>query len=369
MLNKIFNKKLLFEVETIRRSGLFCDDYYGKMYPQVAKDRLIEHYLTHGEKHKRNPNQDFDKQYYVEHYPEVLQYQYHPFVHYILIGRKKNYRTKLESAHILKISQYHEYSPVVFHKQHRPMVSIVVPVYNSWHHNYNCLRYIFNNCGDVSYEVIVADDCSTDETVNIEQYIKNITYVRNERNLGFLGNCNNAAQHARGKYIFFVNSDTLIQPHALILMLQVLQENQHIGICGAKLVMENGRIQIIGGFLRNGKLQRIGEGVAFCDKEYSGKVQKLHFITGAAFMIRRELWEELGGFDKRYTPAYYEDNDLCLQVCEKGYDVVCHYDALVVHLHSISYNKVRNVKKIRHRSRKKFYDKWQGREFTEEVIS
>ncbi|WP_372370694.1 glycosyltransferase family 2 protein [Candidatus Uabimicrobium sp. HlEnr_7] len=358
MLKKIFNKKRCFEIEIIDRSGLFDYRYYGNMYPGIMQDKLVEHYLKIGDNHKRNPNQDFDKEYYIKEYPQVLAYKYHPFVHYALIGRDKNYRTKLPEAEALCTTQFYDYTPIVFEKQHQPIVSIIVPVYNSWHHNYNCLRYIFDNCKNISYEVIVADDCSTDKTQEIKKYAQNIVYIRNDKNLGFLLNCNNAAKKARGKYIFFLNSDALIQPRALYDMINVLDKNDNIGVCGAKLVLENGQIQIIGGFLQNNKLKRIGEGSVFCDTEFCNQVKELDFVTGAAFVIRRNLWKEIGGFDKRYVPAYYEDNDLCLEACRHGYSVVCNYDAIVVHLHSISYNKVRNIKKIRRASRKKFYQKW-----------
>ncbi|BBM87499.1 glycosyltransferase family 2 protein [Candidatus Uabimicrobium amorphum] len=363
MFKKIMNKKLYFEIETIRNSGLFDMNYYQMMYPEIAPEKLIEHYLQYGDKQQRNPNQQFDKKHYIETYPEVSQYEYHPFVHYILIGQQHNYSTKSEQTKLLQTEQYYEYSPIYFSPQQQPCVTIIVPVYNSWHHNYNCLRYIWENCKNVSYEVIVADDCSSDQTKEIEKHVHGITYLRNAQNLGFLRNCNNATKHARGKYIFLLNSDALIQPQALQCMLETLENDEKVGICGAKLVMENGSIQIIGGFFRSNKLQRIGEGFSFCDEKFCHKIEKLHFVTGAAFVIRAELWRELGGFDERYVPAYYEDNDLCLEVCKRGYQVVCNYNAVVVHLHSISYNKVRNVKKIRYKSRKKFYQKWQDVNF------
>ena len=90
-------------------------------------------------------------------------------------------------------------------------VSIIVPVYNQWDYTYLCLKSILKNTEGISYEVIIADDNSSDETVNIEKYVKNVKIIRNKNNLGFLRNCNNAAKHASGKYILFLNNDTEVQ--------------------------------------------------------------------------------------------------------------------------------------------------------------
>ena len=78
------------------------------------------------------------------------------------------------------------YPPIALPKIDEPLVSIIIPVYNQFAYTYSCLRAITEHSGNVSYEVILADDCSKDLTSQIEKVIKNIRVVRTDRNLRFL---------------------------------------------------------------------------------------------------------------------------------------------------------------------------------------
>ena len=84
-------------------------------------------------------------------------------------------------------------------------ISVIIPVYNEFHYTYNCLKSILKNSGDVAYEVIIANDCSIDLTKNITDIVSGIKVVTTKKNMRFLLNCNNAAKHAKGKYILFLN--------------------------------------------------------------------------------------------------------------------------------------------------------------------
>ena len=91
-----------------------------------------------------------------------------------------------------------DYEVLYVPAQDKPVISIVIPVYNQFEYTYLCIKSILENSGDVAYEIIIADDCSTDLTTKIDEIIHGVHTIHNESNLRFLRNCNNAAKQARG---------------------------------------------------------------------------------------------------------------------------------------------------------------------------
>ena len=218
----------------------------------------------------------------------------------------------------------------------RPAVSIVIPVYNEFDYTYHCIYSVVENSGEVSYEIIVADDCSTDLTKEIQQIISGLVVVRNQENLRFLRNCNHAAKQARGQYILFLNNDTQVQPNWLAPLVELIERDSRIGLVGSKLVYPDGRLQEAGGILwRDGSAWNYGNRSDPALPEYN-YVKEADYISGASIMIRRALWEEIGGFDERFAPAYCEDSDLAFTVRKLGYKVMYQPLSVVVHFEGIS---------------------------------
>lgn len=241
-------------------------------------------------------------------------------------------------------------------------VSIIVPAYNQWEFTYNCINQIIDNTTDVSYEVILADDVSSDETKEAERYVVNLRVSRNVKNLGFVRNCNEAAKLCRGQYILFLNNDTSVQSGWLMPLVKLLEEDASIGMVGSKLVYGNGKLQEAGGiFWKDASAWNYGH----CDKigkpDYN-YVKEVDYISGASIMIRKSLWEQIGGFDERYVPAYCEDSDLAFEVRKAGYKVVYQPKSVVVHFEGISNGKdlKKGVKKYQVVNAQKFYDKWKS---------
>ena len=108
-----------------------------------------------------------------------------------------------------------DYPEIVFKGAENPLVSIIIPVYNQFDYTYACLRSIFENTGDINYEIIIADDCSNDLTKNICEVVKGIHVEKTQGQSYFLRNCNHAAKAAKGKYIVFLNNDTQVQENWL----------------------------------------------------------------------------------------------------------------------------------------------------------
>ena len=244
-----------------------------------------------------------------------------------------------------------------------PLVSIVIPAYNQVQYTYACVRSILQNTdpAETPYEVILADDASTDITREIGLFIENIVISRTGGNLGFLRNCNEAAGKARGKYIFFLNNDTKVREGWLSSLCRLMAGDDSVGMCGSKLLYPDGRLQEAGGIIWNDASGWNYGRMDDPEKPEYNYVKEADYISGAAIMIRKELWEEIGGFDERYAPAYCEDSDLAFEVRRHGKRVVYDPASVVVHFEGVSNGTDVNgtgLKRYQVENQKKFREKW-----------
>lgn len=261
-----------------------------------------------------------------------------------------------------EIKNIEDYEKLNFTEYDEPLVSIIIPVYNEFIYTYNCLKAISENSGEIPYEIILADDCSTDMTKNIKDIVTGIIVSHTDENVRFLKNCNQAARKARGRYIVFLNNDTQVRQDWLQPLVELLEREESIGMTGSKLVFADGTLQEAGGILwRDGSGWNYGRGNDPTLPEYN-YVKDVDYISGAALMIRRNLWEEIGGFDERYAPAYCEDSDLAFEVRRRGYRVVYQPKSEVVHFEGISNGTDldHGIKKYQADNNKKLQEKWRG---------
>lgn len=220
-----------------------------------------------------------------------------------------------------------------------PLVSIVIPCYNHFDITIKCLRSVLKNTNDVSYEVIIADDKSTDQTKDLTQYVSNVKYIINKNENGFVNNCNSGASIAKGKYIYFLNNDTQVQPNYLKPLVDLIEKDLSIGIVGSKLIFPDGTLQEAGGMIfQDCRGSNVGRNLKNVDDVTVNYVRDTDYISGAALMIRSDLFKELNGFDQIYAPAYCEDSDLCLRVWyHKHKRVVYQPKSRVVHFEGQSF--------------------------------
>ena len=241
-----------------------------------------------------------------------------------------------------------------------PQVSIVIPVYNQFEFTYHCVESIMKNSGDITYEIIIANDCSTDLTTQIDKILPGVNCITNEKNLRFLRNCNNAAKYAKGQYILFLNNDTQVQPNWLEPLVTLIESSDEIGMVGSKLIYPDGLLQEAGGILwRDGSAWNFGnrQNPALPQFNY---VKQVDYISGAAIMLSRTLWEEIGGFDEHFAPAYCEDSDLAFTVRKMGYKVMYQPMSVVVHFEGVSNgtDTSSGQKKYQIENSIKFREKW-----------
>ncbi|RRJ24298.1 glycosyltransferase [Lachnoanaerobaculum gingivalis] len=256
---------------------------------------------------------------------------------------------------------YREKGKLNFPYVENPKVSIIIPVYNQIHYTYACLVSILENTEGFDYEIIIADDVSTDATKEIDKFVSGLVIARNESNQGFLKNCNNAAKKARGKYIFFLNNDTTVQKDWLPSLIRLLESDESIGMVGSKLIYPDGRLQEAGGIIWS---DGSGWNYGRCDdpnKPEYNYVRDVDYISGAAIMLSRKLWEDIGGFDERYAPAYCEDSDLAFEVRKRGLRVVYQPLSVVTHFEGVSNGTDVNgtgLKRYQVENNKKLQEKW-----------
>jgi O-antigen biosynthesis protein len=217
-----------------------------------------------------------------------------------------------------------------------PRASVIVPVYNHFHHTRTCLQALAA-CGDATpFEIIVVDDGSADETAARLAGLAGLRFHRNPQNLGFIGACNAGAALARGEFLVFLNNDTAVQPGWLDALLATFAQHADVGLAGSKLVYPDGRLQEAGGIVfSDGSGWNYGRFDDPADPRYNF-VREVDYCSGAAIAIRKPLFERFGGFDAHYAPAYYEDTDLAMKVRQAGLRVLYQPASVVVHFEGVT---------------------------------
>ncbi|HEY0394293.1 MAG TPA: glycosyltransferase family 2 protein [Candidatus Elarobacter sp.] len=241
-----------------------------------------------------------------------------------------------------------------------PIVSIVVPAYENWAFTERCIEAIVLCGGDAPAELIVVDDASKDETPDMLARLPGVNVVRNGVNVGFVRGCNRGAGIARGRYLFFLNNDTEIRPGAVDALVRRIERDERIGIVGSRLVYPNGTLQEAGGIIwSDGFAWNYGRLEDGRRPEYNF-ARDVDYVSGAALLVRRDVFRALGGFDERYEPAYYEDADLCFAVRARGLRVVYEPASVVIHHEGVTAGHDVNAgaKRYYEINRPKFVSKW-----------
>ena len=251
---------------------------------------------------------------------------------------------------------------LAFELPEEPRVSVIIPVYNQLDFTLGCLQSIADHKPNCSFEIIVADDCSTDDTRDVIPPIFGIRYVRNPENLGFIRSCNHASEHARGEFVFFLNNDTQVSAGWLDSLVAVFDQHQDAGIVGSRLLFPDGKLQEAGGIVWDD-----GSGWNFGrlddpEKPEFNYLKEVDYVSGAALMIRSSLLTTLGRFDERFVPAYYEDTDLAFAVREAGFKVFMQPRSNIVHFEGVTNGTETGsgIKRYQVENQGKFLAKWQN---------
>ena len=246
-----------------------------------------------------------------------------------------------------------------------PTASIIIPAYNQALYTERCLEQLGKTLPkNFSGEVVIVDDASSDETPAIldrwsDQDFQ-IQVLRNPKNSGFVASCNRGAAAANGDVLVFLNNDTLPQPGWLHPLLKTLRDESAAGAVSGKLLYPDGRLQEAGGVVFSD-----GTACNFGRNESAGTslfnfLREVDYGSGALLATWRDLFTDLGGFDTRFEPAYYEDTDYCFAVRSKGYRVYYQPASVVIHVEGASAGTDVNtgMKRYQEVNRIKFVEKW-----------
>lgn len=346
----------------LRASGAFDEDYYLKHSWDVralGQDPVV-HYVIAGAAEGRDPSPTFSTQSYRRRYPDLVHGNVNPLFHFVRHGRAEGRiaiavdhedvvvrdHTVTSDAAIDPYSLRPEDNVAAEAERGRsfverfklqgdrpdwagavaalnaasaaphatPMVSVIVPVYGQLGYTLNCLDALLSHRSKHTFEVVVVDDCSPDQSRDWLARVHGIRMHARTSNGGFIAACNDGATQARGKWLVFLNNDTRVVSGWLDALIDSFATLADAELIGSKLFYPDSSLQEAGGIIwRDGSAWNYGRNDDPNRPEYC-YARRVDYVSGASIAVARAVWNEIGGFDTRYTPAYGEDSDLALKV-------------------------------------------------------
>ena len=220
-------------------------------------------------------------------------------------------------------------------------LTIVIPSYNTKRYTLDCVKSILENIKNISHEIIIVDNNSTDGSGEIlNKFIKgrkNIYLLVNKKNLGFAKAVNQGIKKARGEYVLLLNSDTKIKKGSIKKLLDFVKKNKNVGVVAPRLINGKGEVQAsvfhfpgIWPAIKEFWLGKKGNYGQYVPK--SSSPITVDAVVGAAFLITPQALKKVGFFDERYF-MYFEDLDYCRRVWKKGLKVYYLPASEIVHYH------------------------------------
>ncbi len=243
-----------------------------------------------------------------------------------------------------------------------PLVSIVIPFKDKPHFLEACIKSILNTSAYKNVEILCIDNGSVESATKSLLHViskhEHIQVIDANLPFNFSKLCNLGAQAAKGKYIYFLNADTVLSQDSIVSLVETAERDDSIGAVGSKMVFSHSgnKIQEAGSIVWNdGSTLGYGRDANPLDPRYNF-VREVDYCSACSLLVDKTVLEAIGGFDENYDPAYYEDTDLCVMIQDAGYKLMYQPHSVVFH-HENGYvgsNAAPLIKKHRER----FCQKW-----------
>ncbi|MCR5260808.1 MAG: glycosyltransferase family 2 protein [Candidatus Gastranaerophilales bacterium] len=238
-------------------------------------------------------------------------------------------------------------------------VSVIIVNWNSGKYLQETIESLFEKNTDLTYETIIVDNCSNKDEESylyLEEVLKydNVTVIKSEENLGFSKANNVGMETAKGRNFLILNPDIIFKDNCLKTLCDYLDNNDKAGMTGPKILNINNEFQqnCIKGrpYPKDTLFHIIGLAKAFPNKEYFNgyamhhidktKIQECWALSGCCMMVKRELYDKIGGIDEQFF-MYQEETDWGIRCKDAGYSVVYNPNSTVIHYGGVTTKKVK----------------------------
>lgn len=245
-----------------------------------------------------------------------------------------------------------------------PLVSIILVNYNGAEVVVDCLRSLQQQLQTIPHETIVVDNDSHDGSPDlIQQKFPAVQLLRMTENQGFGAGNNAGAKIATGDFLLLLNTDTLLTEDILPPLVRLMKEHPEVGIIGPKLLNLDGSLQLSTAWAIGivGEYKTLQRHKQYAEPEMREAIQQtfeqpqeVDVIVGAAFFIRRDLFEQLNGFDEHFF-MYCEESDLCQRAQNLGWKILYTPEISVVHILGHSVGKLSDRMALEYRRSQLYY--------------